>query len=110
MYISLDRANRRTPQISKIISDYNSKGNCDLRYATGTARIQFAKQSDVRIVPVAINGIVGQFVVDTGASFVSTTSHFATKSKMTTEPDKQILLKQWAEKSLLKLDMQTLSR
>jgi Flp pilus assembly protein TadD len=38
MYISLDPAKRRTPQTTKIISDYAERGDCEKSYATGTAR------------------------------------------------------------------------
>ena len=57
MYISLDPANRRTPQTVKIISDYAEKGNCNNRYATGTARVSFAGPLDVRTLTVVVNGV-----------------------------------------------------
>jgi hypothetical protein len=48
MYISLDPAKRRTPQTTKIISDYAERGDCDKRYATGRARVPFAAGLGVR--------------------------------------------------------------
>jgi hypothetical protein len=53
MYVSLDPANRRTPQSIKIISDYAEQGKCDKRYATGTTRVPFVGGSAVRTLTVA---------------------------------------------------------
>jgi aspartyl protease family protein len=92
-YISLEPVKRRTPQISKIISEYAAKGNCDDRYAIGTARVPFAGSSDVRILPVVINGVEGNFVLDTGATFVSITSRFAAKARVVTESENQVIMK-----------------
>lgn len=87
-YISLDAASRRTPQITKIISEYAAKGNCENKYASGTARVSFADRSDIRL-PVIINGAAGSFILDTGATFVSITSRFATKARIVTERENQ---------------------
>jgi clan AA aspartic protease (TIGR02281 family) len=92
MYISMDPANRRTPQASKIISDYAAKGNCDSHYANGTARVAFAADSGVRLLPSTINGVTGTFILDTGASFVSVTSQFAAKAKIGTDAGNQVTL------------------
>jgi len=77
MYISLDPAERRTPQTTKIISDYAKQGNCDRRYATGTTRVPFVGGSAVRTLTVVVNGVAGSLILDTGATFVSITSQFA---------------------------------
>jgi hypothetical protein len=67
MYVSLDPANRRTPQTAKIINDYAEKGNCNTRYATGAARVSFAGTSDVRTLTVVVNGVAGNLILDTCA-------------------------------------------
>jgi tetratricopeptide (TPR) repeat protein len=43
VYVSLDPSHRRTPQTTKIIAEYAEKGNCDTRYAVGSARVPFAR-------------------------------------------------------------------
>jgi tetratricopeptide (TPR) repeat protein len=103
MYISLDPANRRTPQTVKIISDYAEKGNCNNRSATGTARVSFAGTSDVRTLTVVVNGVAGNLILDTGATFVSITSQFARKAKVATEPGKQVILKTVGGKALAEI-------
>jgi tetratricopeptide (TPR) repeat protein len=93
MYVSLDPANRRTPQITKIISDYAEQGNCDKRYATGTTRVPLAGSPNVHTLTVVINAVAGNFILDTGATFVSITSQFASKAKVATEPRNQVIMK-----------------
>jgi tetratricopeptide (TPR) repeat protein len=93
MYISLDPANRRTSQTTRIISDYAERGDCDKRYATGTARVPFAASSDIRTLSVVVNGVVGTLILDTGATFVSITSRFAVRARVSTEPGNQVIMK-----------------
>jgi ABC transporter substrate binding protein len=59
MYVSLDPVRRRTPQTIKIIAEYAEKGNCDTRYAVGSARVPFAGTADVRALTVLLNGVAG---------------------------------------------------
>jgi hypothetical protein len=103
MYISLDPANRRTPQTAKIINDYAEKGNCNTRYATGAARVSFAGTSDVRTLTVVVNGVAGNSILDTGATFVSITSQFALKAKVATEPRNQVIMKTVGGKALAEI-------
>jgi aspartyl protease family protein len=93
MYISLDPVNRRTPQTSKIISDYAEKGDCEKQYAIGTARVPFAVKSDVRTLSVLINNVAGTMILDTGASFVSISSQFAFRARVPTESGSQVIMK-----------------
>jgi hypothetical protein len=93
VYVSLDPAHRRTPQTTKIIAEYAEKGNCDTRYAVGSARVHFAGTADVRTLTVLLNGVAGNLIFDTGATFVSITSDFASRAKVATEPGNQLTLK-----------------
>jgi tetratricopeptide (TPR) repeat protein len=102
-YVSLDPPNRRTPQTVKIISDYAEKGNCNNRYGTGAARVSFAGTSDVRTLTVAVNGVAGNLILDTGATFVSITSQFARKAKVATEPGNQVIMKTVGGKALAEI-------
>jgi aspartyl protease family protein len=92
-YISFDPANRRNPQTVKIISDYATKGRCDTHYARGQGRIPLTGSDKVHTLQVAVNGVPGNFVLDTGASFVSVTRRFGEKAKLSVEPGNQILMK-----------------
>ena len=68
-----------TSQTRRIIANYMTKGRC----ATGTrgSAEVFAvpRPNQVVNLPVAINGIRGTLVLDTGATFVSLTNSFAQK-------------------------------
>jgi clan AA aspartic protease (TIGR02281 family) len=92
-YISLDPADRRTPKTTSIIAEYAEKGNCDTRYASGAARVSIPGTSSVRLLLVVVNGVAGNFILDTGATFVAVTSQFASRAGVSTEPTNQIVLK-----------------
>jgi tetratricopeptide (TPR) repeat protein len=93
MYISLDPAKRRTPQTTKIISDYAERGDCEKSYAIGTARVPFAVGLGVRTLSVVVNNVAGTLILDTGATFVSITSRFAVKARVATESGNQVIMK-----------------
>ena len=91
-YISLDPANR-TPQTTKIIAEYADQGNCDTNYASGSARIAIPGQSNVHFLRVFVNGVEGNFILDTGATFLTVSSQFASKARIHTEPANQVVMK-----------------
>jgi tetratricopeptide (TPR) repeat protein len=84
-FISFDPASRRTAQITKVIADYAEKGKCDTRYASGFERLPLLGANGVRMLPVTINGVVGNFIFDTGATYVAVKSDFADKAKIKVE-------------------------
>jgi hypothetical protein len=92
-YISFDPAERRTPQTTTIIAEYAEKGNCDPRFARGVARVPFVGATGVRTLPVSVNGVIGNFILDTGATYVSVTSAFAERSKVSIDAGNQIIMK-----------------
>jgi tetratricopeptide (TPR) repeat protein len=100
MYISLDPVKRRTPQTTKIISEYAERGDCDKRYAAGTARVPFAVGLGVRTLSVVVNNVAGTLILDTGATFVSITSRFAFKARVATESGNQVIMKTVSGKAL----------
>lgn len=103
MYVSLDPANRRTPQAVKIISDYAEQGRCDKRYATGTTRVSFVGSPNVRTLTVVVNGVAGNLILDTGATFVSITSQFARKANVAAEPANQVIMKTVGGKAIAEI-------
>ena len=51
-----------------------------------------------------MNGVAGNFILDTGATFVSITSQFAFKAKVATEPGKnQVIMKTVGGKALAEI-------
>jgi tetratricopeptide (TPR) repeat protein len=105
MYVSLDPVKRRTPQTTKVISEYAERGNCDKRYATGMARIPFAVGLGVRTLNVVVNNVAGTLILDTGATFVSITSRFAIKARIATESGSQVIMRPPVAKYQQILDM-----
>jgi hypothetical protein len=81
-FISFDPAERRTPQTTKIISEYAEKGNCDAHFARGLGRVPLLKTMGVHALSVVVNGVAGSFILDSGAAWVSVTPEFSAKAKI----------------------------
>ena len=92
-YASFDAVNRRTTQTASLIAEYAQAGHCAANFANGTARVAFTGGTpEVRTLSVNVNGVVGTFLLDTGATFVTMTTRFAGRAKITAEPGNQISL------------------
>ena len=92
-YISFDPAERRNPQTMKIVADYAERGHCDGRFARGVGRVPFLGNARVHTLAVEVNGVLGNFVLDTGATYVSVTREFASKAKLNIETGNNIVMK-----------------
>jgi clan AA aspartic protease (TIGR02281 family) len=95
-FISFNPAKNRSTQLTKIIAEFAEKGNCDARYATGTtriARVPFPGMADVTTVVAVINGMPGNFLLDTGASYVAVTTAFASKAKLSVDAGTRLPMK-----------------
>jgi aspartyl protease family protein len=77
-FISLDPQDRETSRNHELISSFGRKGACS-NFSSGSERLPIIG-SDVIYVQAEINGVSGTFIVDTGASFVSTTAEFAERA------------------------------
>src|ERR1700730_10898840 len=87
-YISFNPVENQSTQLTRLIAEYAEKGNCDAHYATGTARVArmpFPGMVGVTTVVAAINGVPGNFLLDTGATYVAVTTAFAVKAKLSME-------------------------
>jgi aspartyl protease family protein len=91
-WMAYDPVTRDNSQTQKIIADYDQRGNCVAVKNTGHEHIPTRGRGDVVIVKVEINGIRGNFLLDTGATYVSLKSSFAEKAKISTENAPQITL------------------
>jgi len=92
-YISFDPARNRTPQLTKLIAEYADKGHCDTKYAIGAARVPLLGASGVHTLSVTINGVSGNFILDSGATYVAVTSEFSDRAKITIESASQLPMK-----------------
>ncbi|TFV80787.1 TIGR02281 family clan AA aspartic protease [Bradyrhizobium frederickii] len=82
LWVALDPATRDTSQTRKIIADYESQGHCATSTGFRKESFPLRGQKDVVTVKVAINGVSGLFILDTGASYVSVKSTFASRAKI----------------------------
>jgi aspartyl protease family protein len=95
-FISFKPAENRTTQLTRLIAEYADKGNCDAHYATGTARVPrlpFPGMIGVSVLAVRVNGVAGNFLLDTGATYVAVTPAFASKAKLNVETGTQLPMK-----------------
>jgi clan AA aspartic protease (TIGR02281 family) len=80
-WVALNPARNDTSQTRAIIADYTAKGHCQPTTQGGEEVFKVARQGSLVKLPVSINGVQGNFVLDTGATFVSLTASFAQKAK-----------------------------
>ena len=92
-FISYKPAERRTPQTLRVISEYSEKGNCGTQYARGVARVQFLGVTGARTVVAVVNGVAGNFLVDSGADYVAVTPEFSARAKVKIEPGDRMPMK-----------------
>lgn len=85
-WVALNVAKNDTTQSRAMIADYMQRGNC--AKAIGGREESFpAVPNQVATVAVVVNGIRGNFILDTGATYVSMKSSFAKKAGIEIEPD-----------------------
>ena len=75
-----------------MISSYMKKGGCPVATAGREEIFPKPRRNDVVTLPVTINGVRGNFILDTGATFVSLKSSFAQKAEVLVDHDSVIRL------------------
>ena len=91
-WVSLNPLRNDTSQTRAIIADYIAKGRCEAATASGEEVFAISRQNNLVKLPVTINGVRGNLVLDTGASFVSLKSTFAEKAKVQIDQDSSVRL------------------
>jgi clan AA aspartic protease (TIGR02281 family) len=91
-YISFNPANRRTPQLTRLIDEYLSKGKCQQQTRSDSTAIPLRKRGTTWLIEASLNDVSGVFILDTGASFLSITRTFANKAKIPTNPESRVML------------------
>jgi aspartyl protease family protein len=81
-WVALDPARRDTSQTQKMIADYEQQGNCVISREFHKERYPLQGQRNVVTAKAEINGVRGNFIIDTGASYVSIRSDFADRAKI----------------------------
>jgi clan AA aspartic protease (TIGR02281 family) len=88
-WVALNPARNDTSQTRAIIADYTAKGKCAA--ATGKEEVFRISRSHGTVkVPVAINGVRGTMILDTGATFVTLTAVFAQRAKVQIDQDSRV--------------------
>jgi clan AA aspartic protease (TIGR02281 family) len=91
-WVSLNPARNDTTQTRAMIAEYTAKGRCELATSSGEEVFPVARQGSVVKLPVTINGVRGNLILDTGATFVSLKSAFAQKAKLQVDQDSTVRL------------------
>jgi aspartyl protease family protein len=90
-WVSLNPARNDNSQTQTIIAEYTAKGRCKAG-ATGKEVFRSPRRQGIINVPVAINGVRGNMILDTGATFVTLTPAFAQKAKVDIDQDSRLKL------------------
>jgi clan AA aspartic protease (TIGR02281 family) len=91
-WVSVNPARRETSQSRSMITSYQSKGACSASSGPKEEVFAISHPGQVVTVQAAVNGVRGNFVLDTGATFVSIKSSFAKKAKVDIDQDSNIKL------------------
>jgi clan AA aspartic protease (TIGR02281 family) len=86
-WVALNPARNDTSQTRAIIGEYSAKGRCEAGTAGGEEVFALSRPNSVVRLPVSVNGVRGNFVLDTGATFVSLKNAFAQKAKVQIESE-----------------------
>jgi clan AA aspartic protease (TIGR02281 family) len=81
-WVALDPVTRDTSQTRKMIANYEQQGNCPVSKEFHKERYLLRGQNHTVTAKVEINGVRGNFIIDTGASYVSVKSDFADRAKI----------------------------
>jgi len=88
-WVAINPARNDTSQTRAIIADYTAKGHCK---AAAGGQERFPRTGNQIRLQAMVNGVRGNFVLDTGASYVALTSSFAQKAKVEVEGDSVVHL------------------
>jgi clan AA aspartic protease (TIGR02281 family) len=89
-WVALNPAQNDTSQMRAIVADYMKRGNCAV--PVGKEEVfPISRQPHARL-QVSVNGVRGNFILDTGATWVSLKSAFAQKAKVQIDQESKVRL------------------
>ena len=88
-WVAINPARNDTSQTRAIIADYTAKGRCQAA-ASGEEVFRVTRPHNLVKLQVSINGVAGNMVLDTGATFVALTASFAQKAKVQIDQDSRL--------------------
>lgn len=90
LFVSFDPAGRMTTQVEREMSLLRRLGQCEDDIAPGRKSIDLERRGGILIVSAHVNGVAGQFVLDTGASTVHLTKEFAERAAISLSEQRRI--------------------
>jgi clan AA aspartic protease (TIGR02281 family) len=87
-WVALNPTQNDTSQMRAMITDYSKRGNCVT--PAGKEEVFAVPASRHVTLPVSINGVRGNFLLDTGATFVSMKNAFAQKAKVHVDQESKV--------------------
>jgi clan AA aspartic protease (TIGR02281 family) len=89
-WVALNPTQNDTSQMRAIVADYMKRGNCTI--PVGKEEVfPISRQSHARL-QVSVNGVRGNFILDTGATWVSLKNAFAQKAKVQIDQESKVRL------------------
>lgn len=90
IWVSYDPINRDTGATQKTIADYQERGKCVTPAEPQSER--YPLKGNTVTVSAEINGVRGNFVLDTGASFVSVKAGFADRARISQNAVSRVMM------------------
>jgi len=82
-FVAFDPGARRTRQSISMVAEYSKKGGCGIEYARGSAQVPLRGVDGVQTLTVRVNSVTGTFIVDSGATYLTVTTGFSERAKIT---------------------------
>lgn len=91
-WVALDPSSNDTTQTRAIIANYIRQGQCANGVSGKTEVFAARTGANVTVVQASINGVRGNFIIDTGATAVAVTKSFADKAKVVLDAKSSVLI------------------
>lgn len=91
-WVAYDPVHRDNSQSQRMIYDYDQKGNCKATTDRVKQRYPIARRGAVITVKAEINGVKGNFLLDTGATYVTIKSTFNDKVNIPVKDAREITM------------------
>jgi aspartyl protease family protein len=91
-WVAYDPVHRDNTQSQRLVFDYDQRGNCRATTNQVKQRYPIARRGAVITVKAEINGVKGNFLLDTGATYVTIKSTFNDRANVPVKDAREITL------------------
>jgi aspartyl protease family protein len=91
-WVAYDPVHRDNSQSQRLVFDYDQRGNCRATTNQVKQRYPIARRGAVITVKAEINGVKGNFLLDTGATYVTIKSTFNDRANVPVKDAREITL------------------